>query len=162
MTKLKKSLVEIFTDGSCSNKKSSEIKCGYGVHFYDININDISRKFTKYPLTNQRSELYAIYKGIKKVIDRCDFKKLIVYTDSKYSIGCLTEWILNWKKNGWVTANKNPVKNVDIIIKIDKILEEHGEKIFFEHVKAHTTLTDKKSNGNRIADELAVNGANKL
>ena len=46
--------------------------------------------------------------------------------------------------------------------KVRTLLEEYGEKIFFEHVKAHTTLTDKKSNGNRIADELAVNGANKL
>ena len=153
-----KSCIEIFTDGSYSPKGD---KCGYGVHFYNVNVTDISRPFTHLPLTNQRAELYAIYRGIGTIIKRYDFDELIIYTDSAYSIGCFTKWIDNWKKNNWKTSANKDVKNVDIIKKVDNYLsvKKYKDKIKFEHVKAHTTNNDYKSAGNRRADELAVNGS---
>ena len=162
INKLKQDEIHIFTDGSCS--KGNIIRCGYGVHFPNTMINDISSNLKYKPLTNQTAELYAIYKGIKKISQNYRFKKLIIYTDSKYSIGCLTEWIKNWKKNNWMTSNNKPVKNVDIIQRIDKYLSnrKYMGKIFFEHVKAHTNKQDYKSRGNQIADELANKGGLKL
>jgi ribonuclease HI len=159
--KLYKKCIEIFTDGSYSPNGD---KCGYGVYFYDVDINNISRPFTHTPLTNQRAELYAIYRGIGTVIKIYSFDTLIIYTDSAYSIGCFTKWIGNWKANNWKTSAKKDVKNVDIIKKVDAYLSipKYKDKIKFEHVKAHTTGTDYKSVGNRHADKLAVDGANNL
>ena len=146
--------VVIFTDGSC--KGIGKKKCGYGVHFQDRLVSDISKPFTKKlePYTNQRAELYAIYAGIKKVINRYKFKILTIKTDSMYSIDCFTKWIKNWKKNGWKTKNNSDVKNKDILIKIDKYITKYGNCIKFEHVKAHSGIT-----GNEIADMLANKGA---
>jgi ribonuclease HI len=157
--KLYKSRIEIFTDGSYFPKNN---KCGYGVYFYDVNIADISRPFTHAPLTNQRAELYAIYRGIGTIIKNYSFDSLIIYTDSSYSIGCFTKWIDKWKKNDWKTSDNKNVKNIDIIKKVDAYLSipKYKFKIIFEHVKAHTSNNDYKSVGNRRADELACAGAN--
>ena len=161
--KLKKKYVEhieIFTDGSYMDKSSGPL-CGYGVHFFNVDEDDISKKFRHPPLTNQRAELYAIYRGVGTIIKRYSFNKLTIYTDSAYSIGCLTSWIANWKRNNWKTANKQPVKNKDIIQKIDKYIsrDKYTNKIKFVHVKAHTGKKDYKSLGNEKADTLATNGA---
>lgn len=157
----KRDEIKMFTDGSCM-KNGLFNKCGYGVYFPDKEVSNISKPFVHEPLTNQRSELYAIYKGIKRVKKHCTFNKLIIYSDSEYSIKSLTEWITNWKKNGWKTANKKPVLNVDIIKKIDRYMQKYEGKIIFHHVKSHTGKLDALSIGNDKADELAKAGANKL
>ncbi len=151
----------MFTDGSCS-KNGFNIICGYGVYFPNNEVENISRPFLHKPYTNQRSELYAIYKGIQHVKNQYKFKKLIIYSDSEYSINSMTKWIQGWKKNGWKTANKKPVLNLDIIQKIDKYMQKYDGKIFFKHVKAHTGKQDELSIGNDKADELAKAGAQKM
>jgi ribonuclease HI len=169
MTSLKKSnlpnkievdIVTVYTDGSCIKIKGKS-QCGYGIYFPNKEIKDVSKRFTKTPLTNQRSELYAIYKALKKIIKNIKFKQIYIYSDSEYSIKSLTEWIDNWKKNGWKTANKKEVLNQDIIKKIDKKLQKYKGMIIFTHVKAHTEKKDKHSLGNAQADRLATEGARK-
>ncbi len=149
----------MFTDGSCIKKPNQPIKCGYGVFFPNNELKNISKPFVVGELTNQRAELYAIYKGIKKVTHNIDFHKLDIYSDSEYSIKSLTEWIINWKKNGWKNSNKKPVANQDLILKIDKYLEKYKGKIFFHHVRSHTGKQDFQSLCNEKADKLATNGA---
>jgi len=150
-----------FTDGSCVKQKNKENICGYGVHFPNGELKDISKKFTHEPLTNQRTELYAIYKAIKKADEKYNFKSMMIYSDSEYSIKSLTLWINSWKKNGWMTANKKPVLNTDIIQDIDELLIKHKGKIKFEHVMSHTNKTDYKSLCNDVADQLAKAGGSK-
>ena len=116
--------IEVYTDGSFSKSKSG-IKAGYGIHFPNGELKDVSRKFTHEPITNQRAELYAIYKAIKLVTTNYDFDKLNIYSDSKYSIDSLTVWIKNWKLNGWMTSNKKEVLNQDIIKKTDALLQNY-------------------------------------
>ena len=151
--------VKMFTDGSCMKKKNQSPKCGYGVYFPNKELKNISKPFLVGELTNQRAELYAIYKGIKKVTHNIDFDKLDIYTDSEYSIKSLTEWINNWKKNNWKTANKKEVANQDIIKKIDSYLDRYKGKIFFHHVRSHTGKQDFESLCNEKADKLATGGA---
>lgn len=153
-TKLTKSHVKIYTDGSFMNRKPQI--AGYGVYFANVDIDDISEPFTVGTLTNQRAELYAIYKGIQTVIKKCNFEKLTVFTDSMYSINSITNWIHSWKKNGWVSSSKKPVANKDIIKKIDNYTSnsKYKNKIDFKHVKGHSG-----NKGNDKADELATSGA---
>ena len=168
MSKEHKRNIRVFTDGSLSRSKHSPklgsfaksicgVKSGYGVHFPDEEIEDVGRKFTHTPITNQRAELYAIYKAIIYVSMYYTFESLDIYTDSKYSMDSLTVWIKNWKKNGWKTANNNEVLNQDIIRKIDKLLGKY--KVNFFHVKAHTGKQDDLSKGNDVADMLAKRGS---
>lgn len=155
--------IEVFTDGSFMKKGGKKL-CGYGIHFPNGEIQDISRKFTRDPLTNQRAELFAIYVAlilIKKVLE---FKKIIIYTDSEYSIKSCTIWIRQWEKNGWKTAAGQKVKNQDILIPISDIINKiimTDKEIKFVHVKSHTGKKDKLSIGNDIVDKLANNGARK-
>lgn len=154
-TKIKVKKISVYTDGSCSKKGQKSI-CGYGIVFPNKELNDISKPFTIEPLTNQRAELYAIYKAIKKVHQKCEFDELMIYSDSEYSIKSVTIWIKSWKKNGWKTANGKEVLNQDIIKKIDRYLEKYKGKIFFQHVKAHAGHEH-----NEKADQLAKKGAQK-
>jgi len=156
----KKSNVIVYTDGSCM-KGSDGPKCGYGVHFPNKELKDLSRKFKHAPLTNQRAELYAIYKALKKITKNIKFDVIDIYSDSEYSIKSLTIWINTWKQNNWKTANKKEVLNQDLIKKIDEILQKYPNKIKFTHVRSHTGGLDKHSIGNDVADKLATAGANK-
>jgi len=151
-------IIRVFTDGSVKGKKNNKIG-GYGIHFPDGELEDLGRKFTHKPITNQRAELYAIYKALKIIIiNKIEFEKIIIYTDSEYSINSLTKWIDNWIKNGWVTYNGTDVLNKDIISKIyDKYIKNYN--IEFIHVRSHTGKKDELSLGNEIADRLANQGA---
>ena len=80
-----------------------------------------------------------------------------IFSDSQYSINCVTQWAIGWKKKGWKTANGDDVKNQDIIrVLLDKMDERAkvGANTLFQWVKGHAT--DK---GNVAADRLAVAGA---
>jgi ribonuclease HI len=161
MSGISKDILKIimFTDGSCIKKPHQIPLSGYGVYFPNNELKNISKPFLVGEPTNQRAELYAIYKGIKHVTRSFNFESLHIYTDSEYSIKSLTIWIKSWKKNGWMNANKKEIANQDIIKKIDKYLQKYSKKIFFHHVKAHTGKQDFESLGNDKADQLAKNGA---
>lgn len=146
----------VFTDGSCVRKPNKDIICGYGVYFPNGELKNISKSFTIGNLTNQRTELYAIYKAIKKVTHKIkDLNKLEIYTDSEYSIKSLTEYIKTWKNNNWRTVNNKTVANQDIIKKIDKYMQRYENKIIFHHVRSHTGNQDFASLCNEEADKLA-------
>jgi len=146
----------VYTDGS--HMKPSN-KCGYGVHFPNNEFEDISRAFTKLPKTNQRAELYAIYKAIYTVNKKDTKLNILINTDSEYSIKSLTIWIKKWKKNNWIGSTGKEVMNQDIIKNIDNLMSEHEGKIKFKHVRAHTNKQDYDSIHNDITDGLAKQGA---
>lgn len=145
--------IVVYSDGSCVDKVG-----GFG---YVILMNDteipLCGKVPSYPTTNQVAELYAIYSLIYYVTNYLSTNKdkhkncLIVYTDSQYSIGCLTLWHFNWVKNGWKNSKGESVSNKELIQAILQL--SIGLKIEYRHVKAH--------NGNHYnewADKLANNG----
>ena len=103
--------------------------------------------------TNQRAELYAILKSLK-IININDYNSIIIYTDSQYSINCITKWIKNWLKNNWKDKHNKPVKNRDLIEPIYNIYKTNNN-IKFTHILAHTNLQDCHSLGNNKADMLA-------
>jgi ribonuclease HI len=95
--------------------------------------------------TNNRMELTAVIESLKNVKKSIPLK---IYTDSKYVMDGITKWIKSWKKNGWRTADKRPVKNCDLWQALDFECQKH--QISWHWVKGHSG--DKY---NEIADELA-------
>ena len=95
-----KNVLNVFTDGSFRKKYNY---CGYGVYFPNNEIKSYGHEFTIQPLTNQRAELYAIFsalKRIKKYLEtHQEITKINIYSDSQYSINCLTKWYIIWNKN---------------------------------------------------------------
>ena len=144
--------INIYTDGACINNGKKNAKAGIGIYISDD--FTISEKLIGLP-TNQRAELYAILKALL-VIDILNYKNINIYTDSMYSINCITKWVKGWKKNGWKDSKKKDVKNKDLIDNIDKIYSKYNH-IHFNHVEAHTNKTDIHSICNDKADKLARN-----
>jgi len=156
--------ISAFTDGSCTGNGTLSACGGYGIHFSNNEFDDISEPFLIKPITNQRTELYAIYVCLKMILESDKiYDKINIYTDSNYSLRSVTIWIKNWKKNGWKVSNGNDVKNLDIIKPIDELLVNKRDKIIdFIHIKAHSKdLSDWRKMGNYVADELACKGTEK-
>jgi ribonuclease HI len=84
-------------------------------------------------------------------------RNINIFSDSSYSINCVTVWFPNWKKNGWVNSSKKPVENKDIIEEIIKMIDDRklsGSETHFTWLKGHAD-----DPGNVAADKLAVEGA---
>mgnify|MGYP001143824857 FL=1 len=149
----------VFTDGSYMKNVKGGEKSGYGIYFPNGELKNIGRPFTHKPLTNQRAELYAIFKALYYITTELNVKRIKIYTDSEYSLKSMTIWIKNWKRNNWKTAAGKPVKNLDIIHNIDDIMQNFKGKIEFHHVNSHTGNQDNFSIWNDEADKLAKEGA---
>lgn len=159
--------IVVFTDGSVINncRKSKNAMGGIGIFFGDDDPRNVSEKFNKYPITNQRTELYAILKALQIIIQTTNKNNkinIIIYSDSMYSINTYSKWKNTWKKKGWKKADGKTPLNMDIIKAYDKLENEHQNiNINFKHVKSHKTepnKTDPKWHiwyGNEQADKLS-------
>lgn len=103
--------------------------------------------------TNNRMELTAVIEGLAALKRPC---KVLLYLDSQYVRKGITEWIRGWKAKGWMTASKQPVKNVELWQKLDKLVAEGGHQIEWRWVKGHSG-----DPGNERADMLANKGVDK-
>ena len=137
-------LVVIYADGAC---KGNPGPGGWGAW---IRMGDHSKELCGGELitTNNRMELMAVIRALQALKRACDVK---VYTDSVYVQKGMTEWIASWKKRGWRTADKKPVKNDDLWQELDAIAQQHT--IEWLWVKGHAGDA-----GNERADALANQG----
>ena len=122
-------MIRIYTDGSCLGNPGNG---GWAA----IIIEDEKKthiKGRKKDTTNNQMELLAPIKALKKIPKGSNVQ---IFTDSKYVKSGITEWIHNWKKNGWKTANKQPVKNKDLWTELDLLTNEF--KIKWIWVKGHS------------------------
>lgn len=102
--------------------------------------------------TNNRMELMAAIKGLEALRRPC---KLKIYTDSVYVKNGITQWLDNWKRKGWRTASRSPVKNRDLWERLDALASTHD--VSWHWVKGHAG-----NPGNERADELANQGVDEL
>ena len=140
--------VEIFTDGAC---KGNPGPGGWGAILrYGTTEKEIygASKNT----TNNIMELTAVIESLKNLNKPCE---LNITTDSKYVKNGITEWIHNWKKNGWRTAAKKEVKNKERWIELDSLIQIHS--ITWDWVKGHSGHPE-----NERADLLANVAIEKL
>jgi len=143
-----KKSIEIFTDGAC---KGNPGPGGWGAL---LRYGKQERPLCggEHDTTNNRMELMAAIEGLKALTEPCDVK---LTTDSQYVRQGITSWLKGWKKNGWKTAAKKPVKNVDLWKMLDEQISRHSVSWFW--VKGHSGHRE-----NEIADRLANKGIEKL
>jgi len=138
-------MIKIYTDGSCIRNPGN----GGWAAIIIIDEKKTRIKGSKKDTTNNQMELIAPIKALNKIPKG---SKVQVFTDSKYVKLGITEWIHNWKKNGWRTSNKQPVKNKELWTELDNLTNEF--EIKWNWVKAHST--DKLNNEvDLIAKEAA-------
>jgi ribonuclease HI len=147
-------MIRVFTDGSCINNGKKHSRGGYAV-VYPERLSDSWGDILP-PTgsqTNQTAELTAIYEGLRAIPSKSDVT-VHLYTDSEYSINCITKWVTGWKKRDWKTADGKPVVHRELIEKIlDELKQFAGHVV--THVKAHTGGADEESRYNQMADDLA-------
>ena len=137
-------VVEIFTDGAC---KGNPGLGGWGAL---LRFGDMEKELYggAQATTNNRMELTAVIRALESLKCRSVVK---LHTDSQYVQKGISEWIINWKKRGWKTADKKPVKNEDLWRELDVLAAQHD--VDWIWVKGHAG-----HEGNERADQLANKG----
>ncbi len=140
--------VHIFSDGACRGNPGPG---GWGVL---LRYGDVEKTLHggEKNTTNNRMELQAAIEGLQALTQPCDVD---LTTDSQYVRKGITEWIHSWKKNGWRTSAKKPVKNGDLWKTLDELVQKHN--VEWHWVKGHSGHRE-----NEIADELANLGIDEL
>ncbi|WP_455019737.1 ribonuclease HI [Kingella denitrificans] len=136
--------VYLFTDGACKGNPGAGgwgVLLRYGEHEKELFGGEAQT-------TNNRMELMAVLSGLKTLNRPCD---VIICTDSQYVKNGMESWIHNWKKNGWKTAGRQPVKNADLWQQLDEQVARH--RVRWQWVKGHAGHTE-----NERADALANRG----
>lgn len=138
--------IEIFTDGACSGNPGAG---GWGVILrYGETEKELSGGDAQ--TTNNRMELTAVIEALKALKRECE---ITLYTDSRYVMDGVNEWLPNWKKNGWRTTNKkSAVKNLELWQELDSLLPKHQIKWIW--VKGHNGHPE-----NERVDKLARDAA---
>lgn len=137
--------VTIFTDGSCLGNPGPG---GYGAILrYKQHEKTFSASYRL--TTNNRMELMAVIVALEALTDACE---VALSTDSQYVHQGITQWIHNWEKRGWKTADKKPVKNVDLWQRLDAAIQPHTLR--WDWVKGHAGHPE-----NERCDELARTAA---
>ena len=137
-------VVEIYADGAC---KGNPGPGGWGV-LLRAGGRETELFGGEAQTTNNRMELTAVIEGLLALEKRTQVR---VYTDSQYVQKGISEWIHAWKRRGWRTADKKPVKNVDLWQKLDEVAQRHDVK--WHWVKGHAGHPE-----NERADALANKG----
>lgn len=136
--------VQIFTDGACRGNPGPG---GWGA-MLRTGRHEKELFGGEALTTNNRMELMAAIQALEALREPCN---VVLTTDSQYVRKGITEWMTNWKKRGWRTASKQPVKNVDLWQRLDEARQRH--QIEWRWVKGHSGHVD-----NERADQLANRG----
>lgn len=136
--------VEIHTDGACSGNPGPG---GWGA-ILRFNGNEKELKGGEEHTTNNRMELFAVIQALTALKRSC---RVDIYSDSQYMRDGITKWIHGWKRNGWKTADKKPVKNAELWQKLEE--EKGRHDVTFHWVKGHAG-----DEMNERADQLARDG----
>jgi ribonuclease HI len=137
-------MVEIFTDGACSGNPGPG---GWGVL---LRYKQAEKELWggEAPTTNNRMELMAAIRALEALTRPC---KVVLTTDSEYVKNGITQWLANWKRRGWKTASRQPVKNADLWRRLDAAASRH--RVEWRWVRGHSGHPE-----NERVDELARRG----
>jgi ribonuclease HI len=136
--------VRIYTDGACKGNPGAG---GWGA-LLQLDGREKELCGGESDTTNNRMELTAVIRALEALKRPCEID---LYTDSQYVQKGISEWIVSWKRRGWKTAGKKPVKNIDLWLELDRLAGGHA--IRWHWVKGHAGHPE-----NERADQLANQG----
>lgn len=142
------SKVEIYTDGACRGNPGPG---GWGV-LLRAGAREKELYGGETETTNNRMELMAAIRGLEALKRSCE---VVLYTDSQYVRNGITTWMARWKRNGWKTSDRKPVKNVELWQQLDSAATRH--KVEWHWVKGHAGHPE-----NERADALANRGIDQM
>ena len=148
MSKIKSEII-VYTDGACRGNPGPGgwgVVLESGLHYKELYGGDEDT-------TNNRMELVATIEALNSI--KLSGSRIKLYTDSVYVKNGITQWMTNWKKNGWKTAAKKPVKNTDLWLALDQAQQRHTIEWFW--IKGHAGHP-----GNEKADQLANKAIDEL
>ena len=142
--------VEIFSDGACSGNPGPG---GWGTI---LRFKTVEKELSGYEpeTTNNRMELTAVVEGLRALKQSC---RVTIYTDSRYLKDGITSWIKKWKRNGWMTSQKEPVKNKDLWVAMDEAAQRH--EIDWQWVKGHAGHPENERCDQLARDAIRRRGA---
>lgn len=143
-----KKRIEIYTDGACSGNPGPG---GWGA-ILRFQGSEKELSGGQPSTTNNQMELQAAIEALKALKESC---VVDLYTDSQYLRQGITQWIHNWKRNGWKTSDKKPVKNQELWVSLDELVKIHS--ITWHWLKGHAGHPE-----NERCDELARNEIDRL
>ncbi|XP_028996218.1 ribonuclease H1 isoform X2 [Betta splendens] len=144
--------VVVYTDGCCSANGKTNARAGIGVYWGHNHPLNVSERLQGRQ-TNQRAEIQAACKALEQAKEE-NIKKLVVYTDSKFTINGVTTWVKNWKLNGWRLKSGGQITNKEDFVKLDRLNAEL--EVVWLHIPGHAGYK-----GNEEADRLSREGAAK-
>ncbi|KAK1796016.1 hypothetical protein P4O66_009115 [Electrophorus voltai] len=144
--------VVVYTDGCCTGNGKTGARAGIGVYWGPDHPLNVAERLPGRQ-TNQRAELQAACRALEQARDR-SIKKLVLYTDSKFTINGITSWVKKWKTNGWKLTTGGHVLNKEDFQKLDELNAEL--EVVWMHIPGHAGYT-----GNEEADRLSREGAAK-
>lgn len=140
--------VNIWTDGACKGNPGVGgwgALLRHGAHTKELFGGEANT-------TNNRMEIMAVIQALKALKRPC---QVVIHTDSQYVKNAMTQWLPSWKQRGWRTADRKPVKNVDLWQELDQHVQTHD--VSWRWVRGHTGDV-----GNERADALANQGVEQL
>ena len=154
-------MIKIFTDGSTrggKNMRGAQNSGGFGIVIMDEDENTIYHaiSYQTKNTTNNRMELQAIYEALMLADEFYKDEKVKIISDSAYCVNMINDWISNWARNGWKTASKKPVENIDLVKEIYKLINQEFYHCSVEKIDGHNGFV-----GNELADFLATENLNK-
>lgn len=149
--------IQLYTDGAAANNGQAGSIAGWGwvAVINGVELNRGSGKIENG--TNNQGELQAIIEGLRFLTKHYNPQNLDVevYSDSSYCIKGITEWVINWKKNGWRTSTKTPVKNIDYWKNLDVLTTVFDPQYYW--VRGHSG-----NEWNEVADKIAYGAAREV
>ena len=142
--KNKENRLSIYCDGACQGNPG---RAGSGLAVYDGEKPTLWYGHYTANGTNNTAELYALYHALVLAKDK---PKVTIYSDSKYSIDCISLWAYSWKAKGW-TKKGGEIKNLELIKMAHTLYDSLKQTVNIKHVKGHSGVE-----GNELADRMAV------
>lgn len=144
--------VVVYTDGCCSANGKSSARAGIGVYWGPNHPLNVSERLDGRQ-TNQRAEIQAACRALE-VAKQNQIDKLVLYTDSKFTINGVTSWVKTWKVNGWKLKSGGNITNKEEFMKLDQLNSQL--QVTWMHIPGHAGY-----HGNEEADRLSREGATK-